>query len=370
MIYFENHCKGVTGLNNHVVSYTLCTAISNFLGREFYFDYELPTITLPEVSAEGPLKTQLAHVMNSRRSMVSELLDIPVSLVFDIDRGVRNKLRIDDPMLTFMTDRDQQDQFGSTMIWNFFSLGREGLIREQLNEYDLLEFGSNCIVNSSFFFFLPRLAKRELLESVRIKYRPEFEDLAARIVAALGGYNAIHLRLGDFQTVYGPDGFAVDVERFAEFLNARFGDSELPLLVATDEFQRKDLFATILKGFRYDFVDELILRDFFDDFRRLPFSDFNVLSLINQLICAGSERFAGTCRSTFTSVIHRIRQERYGKADFNFFPDARVRRHMNSTFELVPDSQGFFEWNRYSAFAEHYEYPAWMREWNYELTAV
>lgn len=370
MIYFENHCSGVTGLNNHVVSYTLCTAISNFLGRAFYFDFELPTITLPQVSPEGDLKRELEYVMNSRRSLVSDLLDIPGRRIFEIDRTVDKKLRIDDPMLTFMTDAEQRDRFGSTMIWNYFSLGRTPLVREELNEYDLVEFGNNCIINASFFFFLQRQAKQDLLDSIRIRYRREFEDLAAKIGSSLGQYNAIHLRLGDFQTVYGPDGFAVDASGFAEFLKAVFTDSDIPVIVATDEFQRKDLFTKILDGFRYDFVDELILRDFFDDFGSLPFSDFNVLSVINQLICAGSDRFAGTCRSTFTSIIHRIRQERYGKIDFNFFPDARIRRHLNANFELVPDSQGFFEWNRYSAFAEHYEYPAWMREWNYGLTAV
>jgi hypothetical protein len=370
MIYFENHGLGRSGLNNHVVSYTLCIAISNFLERDFYFDHELPTITLPIVTADGPLERQIKQIMSARRSLVSDLLDIPNRRISEIARDADPKLRVDDPMLTFMTDEDQLERFGSTMIRNFFSLGREALVREDLAKYKLIEFGPNCIINASFYFFLEREAKRQLLDSIRIRYRDEYEDLAAKIVSSLGDYNAIHLRLGDFESVYGPDGYLVEPDKFAEFLKVVMKDSDLPILVATDEFQRKDLFAKMLDGFRYDFVDELILRDFFKDFRELTFSDFNVLSIVNQLICASSDRFVGTCRSTFTSVIQRIRQERSETTDFLFFPDRRMQRHIGPDFRVVPDGQGFFEWNRYSAFAEHYEYPAWMREWNYDLTAI
>src|SRR5687767_13689397 len=103
MIYLENHCKGITGLNNHVLPFTLCIAISNLLDRDSYFDYELPTITLPEVDLNGPLGNQLKHVANSERSLVSDLLDIPDRRVFEIERSVEKKLILDDPMLTFMT---------------------------------------------------------------------------------------------------------------------------------------------------------------------------------------------------------------------------------------------------------------------------
>ncbi len=370
MIYFENHNNGRTGLNNHVIPYTVCIAISNFLERDFYFDHEIPASTLPHFHAAGPLKEQLEHVITSPRSLVSEVLDIPVRRRFEIDRDIAKKLRVDDPMLMFMTDAIQREKFGSTMIWNFFSLGRSPLIREELNEYDLVEFGNNCIINASFFFFLEREAKRRLLDSIRIKYRGELERLGEKIRSSLGRYNAIHMRMGDFLTFYAADGYSIEPAEFARLLRAAFPDRDVPVVVATDDFYEREAFSTILDGFKYSFIDETILGEFFEDFKELPFTDFNSISVLNQLICSGAENFVGTCRSTFTSVIHRLRQERAGRTDFVFFPDARTRRHMTADFLFVPDGQGFFEWNRYSAFAEHYEYPAWMREWNYELTAV
>lgn len=370
MIYFENHCKGVTGLNNHVVSFTLCTAISNFLDRDFFFDHELPTITLPEVRLDSALESELRHIVNAERSLVSDLLAIPNRRIHEVDRSIGRKLRVDEPMLTFMTDREQIEMFGQTMICNFFSLGRTALVREDLEQYDLLEFGPKNIINASFYFFLEREAKRRLLATVRIRYRSEYESLASEIVSELGAYNAIQVRLGDFQTRYGSDGFVVQPENFREYLKAALAGSDLPLLVATDEFQNTEVFKRMLDGFSYRFIDEILLGNYFDRIRSLPFSDFNVLSVLNQLICSAGDQFVGTCRSTFTSVIHRLRQERYGKTDFKFLPDERVRRILDSEFRTVADGQGFFEWNLYSAFNEHYEYPAWMREWNYELTAV
>jgi hypothetical protein len=243
-------------------------------------------------------------------------------------------------------------------------------VKEVLNEAPLVEFGKNSIINASYFLFLGREEKRSILESIRIRYIREIEDLAAKIINSVGRFNAIHLRLGDFLEFYGSDGYAVEPETFRKSLLANFVEMDLPVLVATNSFQETEVFDQLLRGFNYRFIDEMVLGDFFEDLRSLPFTDFNVLSIIDQLVCAGSENFMGTCRSTFTSVIHRLRQERYGRDDFNFFPDPRVRRHLNDRFELVPDQQGFFDWNRYSAFSEHYSLPAWMREWNYELTSI
>src|SRR5687767_1886923 len=185
MIYFENHNQGRAGFNNHVIPFTLCTAISNFLERDFYFDHEVPSFTLPHVHLDGSLKNELEHVVSARRCLVTDLLEIPNRRVFEIDRNTSNKLRVDDPMLTFMTDEAQREKFGETMIWNFFSLGRTPLVREELDQFDLIEFGPNSVINADFFFFLEREQKWKLLDSIRIKYRSEYEDMASRIISAL-----------------------------------------------------------------------------------------------------------------------------------------------------------------------------------------
>jgi hypothetical protein len=69
-------------------------------------------------------------------------------------------------------------------------------------------------------------------------------------------------------------------------------------------------------------------------------------------------------------VIHRIRQERYRKRDFCFFPDDRVARLLDADLRIVPDRHGFFDWNRYSVFSENQNAMSWMREWDHDLSAI
>src|SRR5438045_2986298 len=146
-------------------------------------------------------------------------------------------------MRMFMTNEDQRGKFAESMIWNFFSLGRTGLVKEDLERFDVVEFGNNCIINPRFFFFLERAAKSQLLDPLAIRYLTELEELAAKITASFGKFNAIHLRLGDFVSFYGSDGYSVDAELFGRCLRAIFQDRNIPVLIATDSFQSKEIFS-------------------------------------------------------------------------------------------------------------------------------
>lgn len=371
MIYFENYKKGVTGLNNHLIPYTLAISLSNFLERNFFFDFECHTFVPPDYAVNSGESDKFRILMESRRSRLSDLVEIPNRRVFEVDRDTPNKIRLEDLFRVFLTTEEQKAKYGNSMIWNFFGMGREALTREYLQEFDLIEIGEECsLVNVSFFYFLARQEKNELLASVKIRYRNELEKISKKISDTVGRYNAIHLRLGDFRTSYSSDGFKVNAGRFARYFDEMMPDKTVPVLVATDGLHEKELFADLLKPFKYRFIDEMVFEEYGRDFREMEFTDFNALSVIDQIICANSEIFIGTCRSTFTSIIHRLRQERHGKTDFNFVPDERIMRLLTPDNKIGADSGGFFEWNRYSIFSEHYHYPAWMREWNYELTSL
>ena len=118
------------------------------------------------------------------------------------------------------------------------------------------------------------------------------------------------------------------------------------------------------------FIDEFVFDNYRSQYDQLEFTDFNALTIINQLLCASAESFIGTYRSTFTSIIHRLRQERFDRADFEFFPDDKVAKLLNGDCRIAPDRSGFFDWNRYSVFAEDHSSMSWMREWDRELSAI
>jgi GDP-fucose protein O-fucosyltransferase len=370
MIYFECYQKGYIGFNNQLISYTLCISLSNFLQREFFFDFDVPSATPPDYAVQNKLKQKFEILLKSKRSLVSDLVSIPVRRCFEIDRTAKNKVRYENILERFMTTDEQKSQFENTIIWDSFSLARQPLVKEELQNFDLIEIGEANLVNVSYFYFLNKTEKTEILDSVKIRYADDIEKLAGKIRDEVSAFNAIHIRLGDFTIAYQGEGYDVKIERFRKYLEANISDKSLPILVATDALQEKELFAEILKGYKYIFIDELIFDEYSKEFSELQFTDFNVLSILNQLLCADSENFIGTARSTFTGIIHRLRQERFGKTDFNFHPDDRINKLLSADYKIQHDRNGFFDWNKYSVFSEYFSDPGWMREWNYDLTAL
>jgi hypothetical protein len=308
-------------------------------------------------------------LMTSPRSLVSDLVTIPNRRVFEIERDLPNKIELQHVHSHFVTTEELRSKYGSTMIFEHFGMGRKGLTREELNNFDLIEWTDTRLSNPSYFYLLNRSEKRALLRSVELKYLPEIESLAKAIIDKLGDYNSVHMRLGDFLELRPEYGASARSGEFASYISAAFSKDK-PILIATDGLEEKEFVRNLFTGFEVTFVDELIFDEYRDEFTRLPFTDFNTLTILNQLVCAASHTFVGTYFSTFTGVIHKLRQERHQKKDFMFFPDPLVRKHLSSDLKLVPDRQGFFDWNRFSAFAPSHFHMAWAREWDYELTTA
>jgi len=369
MIYIENTSFGAEGFNTHVYGYTLAISMSNFLSRDFYFDFEIPCSTPPDYALQDGYKEKFGSLLTAKRSLVSDLVKIPNRRVFEIDREVPNKAEYQMLPSYFATTEAMRTKFADTFVWDAFGIGRFSLVREELQEYDLIEWTHAKLTSPAVFYFLPRVEKQALLDSVKIQFTDEIENLAAKIIGDLGAFNAVHLRLGDFLTDKVGEGYSVNVDRFSKYIRATFSD-DLPILVATDGLQEKELIAKMFLGFKLIFIDELIFDEYRSDYNDLEFTDFNVVTVLNELICGAADVFIGTYRSTFTGIIHRIRQERYGKTDFNFFPDEKVARLLNDEMKLVPDQMGFFDWNRYSVMSGGHLDIAWMREWDHSRTMI
>ena len=369
MIYFENCSKGTEGFNTHVISYTLCVSLSNFLDRDFYFDYEIPSSSPPAFASMDGWADRFGILMDSPRSLVSDLVMIPNRRVHEIDRGVPHKLELQHTHSHFVTTEALRARYGATMIFEHFGMGRKAVTREELNSFDLVEWTDTRLSNPSYFYMLNRPEKQSLLKSVELRYISEIEALAASIAAELGRYDAVHIRLGDFLKLRPEYGASARSGEFGAYIRAAF-PKEIPVMIATDGLEEKSLLEDLFEGYNVTFIDELIFDRHLDAFAKLPYTDFNVLTVLNQLICAAAETFAGTYFSTFTAGIHKLRQERYQKKDFMFFPDPLVSKHLSNDLKLVPDRQGFFDWNRFSAFAPSHFQMAWAREWDYDLTAV
>jgi hypothetical protein len=372
MIYIENAAQGKDGFTTHIMTLVSAICFSKFLGRPFFLDYEIPCSTPPAYASKDEFKDKFSILMNSERSLVSHLVDMPADRVYEIDRTVSNKAAYEKLYSYFVTTEAMKARFGQTAIWDFFGFGRFSLTREELQTYDLIEWTHTSLSNPSCFYFLPRKEKDALLASIHVRFISEIESLAVDIITELGAYNAVHLRLGDFLTNYANDQFPyrVELERFRKYIAANFPDRTLPVLIATDGLQEKEMFASMFDGYKTVFIDEFIFDNFRERYEQLPYTDFNSLTILNQLICAAGELFIGTYRSTFTSLIHRIRQERYRRKDFLFFPDERVAVLLGPDMKIHKNRTGFFDWNGYTVFTPDHATLSWRREWDFDLTSI
>ncbi len=368
MIYFENASRGEEGFNTHLMSYTLCISLSNFLERDFFFDFEIPSSCPPEYPSDPAYNDKFRILLESPRSRVSELLNIPNRRVLSIDRELENKAEFQLLHSYFVTTEEMKKALAGTILWDSFAVGRHCLTREQLKEFELIEWTHSKLTSPAFFYFLKRQEKQALMDSVKIRYLDEIERLAATIMRKLGLFYACHFRLNVFLQFF--DDYSPDVDRFRDYVRTTFKDASRPVLVATEALQKKDIVRGIFSDFQLVFIDELIFDGYGDEYKELPYTDFNVVTILNQLICSAAETFIGTYQSSFTAIIHRLRQERFGKKDFHFFPDPKVMALLTADHTIAPDQHGFFDWNRYSAFAEDHAAMAWMREWDHDLTSI
>src|SRR5215203_2614596 len=166
MIYFENCSKGTEGFNTHVIAYTLCVSLSNFLEREFYFDYEVPSSSPPGFALSPEWAEKFGILMASPRSLTSDLLTIPNRRAYEIERDSAKKLELQHTHSHFVTTEELRAKYGSTMIFEHFGMGRKCLTREELNGFDLIEWTDTRLSNPSYFYLLGRAEKRDLLHSV------------------------------------------------------------------------------------------------------------------------------------------------------------------------------------------------------------
>ena len=131
-----------------------------------------------------------------------------------------------------------------------------------------------------------------------IRFKQEYYDLAIKIAESLGKFNGVHLRLTDFVT----DMYEVQLNLFEDALDTF--DKSLVTVIATDDPKHN-----ILLSSKHNFIllNDYIYKNFFNEFKQLPFTDDVIFGLINNLVMHYSQDFVGTQGSTYSGYIQRCR---------------------------------------------------------------
>jgi hypothetical protein len=231
--------------------------------------------------------------------------------------------------------------------------------------YDLVV-DTATLTTYAYFFCLDDCKARELATIMgRVRPIAPYRDLAHSLAGAIGRYNAVHIRRGDFVTrSYTPRSAKVSSEEIARNLRDVF-DRDIPLALLTDADELsffEPLFRTFPRAFllERELLEATEWRARFDE---LPFNDDHGFSVLVQQIASLADTFAGTLFSSFTSEIQRARGFRgdprflYCYNDWPHHPHVAFER-----CEFMPTGSGPYTWNRVP-------YPvdpracSWLRDW-------
>jgi len=379
-LYYTNYESGQSGLSNAIMSIECGVVMAFLTNRLLVLDGNVPP--------PANIVQYQGRVDNKVMSRVTDLIDLPIAWTEpdeDELKGLKGreltKLSLMDSVFYLPGTVDIESEDAAR-----FARGRSNWLCEtdSLRDLPLLRVSEkpkapgkkhhrSNLCFYSYLFYLDDENRRSTYRMLeRMQAKAPYADLARKVAADLGRFNAVHMRRGDFKVTYGVTVLDRQPWEAIEALDKHFS-REQRLLICTDE--RDDPFFTELKAAWKDhvFIDHHILDHFSREFFALPRHDSIALAYLSQLVAAESEDFIGTMTSTFTSMIQRYRGNR-GKAEpFKFLwnelpePGERFERGRHPVSDCVPLENGImieefagpYSWNRYNQRIN----PAWMREW-------
>jgi hypothetical protein len=242
---------------------------------------------------------------------------------------------------------------------------------EQQDEAPDLHIKTEALGHYSYFFYLDEARRRQVVDLMkRLRPKRQYLEVADRIAASLGAFNAVHIRRGDFlsnelsRTKISRT-TAISGQEIVANLASRMGRDDL-LVICTDGSSREGIFGPIQQYFRETIFLHRYLREspsIREMISQLPRDDETVQALLTQLVARKAQVFAGTFFSTFTALIHRLRGFAGQESSFlychNDFLSPLVRF---DRCEFLPVGDGPYSWNRirYPLSPDAY---SWIREW-------
>ena len=201
--------------------------------------------------------------------------------------------------------------------FNKFSQGRKQY--NLLHEDKFIHFPRNLFGHFYHSVYAANDNKKKEIKSKMLngfKFKQEHIEAVDFIKQALGAYNAIHVRRGDFIDTR-PHTVPL-LEQIPEFLDKHLFKKNLPLYIATDE-KDKSIFNFLKDKYEIYFLD-----NFMQDLTPLK------ATIYDQLIPSYSFQFLGSVMSTFTDYIH------VNRASMGVFTNPRVGCNFDKP-ELIYD---------------------------------
>jgi hypothetical protein len=329
-----------TGMINQVMSLELAIGLAYETKRNVIVynvsqkdDDHTYNTSVPIYSPSRDYNDQRFHLMNQTKfPSIFDLMNWDQDIVL-IGNDIKNFLQEDEIIKPLAADYYYSKETEISDLEKAFADGRKKLILPE-NKNVNMKFTLGWY--SRFFFNRSKELDKTLSSIV---FKDEYIDLANKIVKSLGNFQGGHLRLSDHKQRM----FEVTEKMFEDGL-LEFEKNDLKIVISTDD--PNDPIVQKNKH-RFILLDEYIINNFYEDFKKLPFTDEVVFGLICLLVMENAKFFIGTSGSTYTAYIHRKRNQ-LGIETWNFFDNPK------------DTSVGPFSWNNYNL--EGHQKMFW-REW-------
>jgi hypothetical protein len=285
------------------------------------FDVPVPTYTIHDAPGiNNPITLNLIYKDEEFRPMLG-------TCIVSTDRPV-NEIRSDPGFQQFLG--------GRTDIFFLDDSARNADILHTLKK--------GYLGNYESIFYIDNKQTRHELYGLLSDLRPksEYLNVADKISRDLGKYNSLHIRLSDYRNYCHSDATTI-LKNIAPVLPR----SE-KLVILTDQSESSEFFLPLTEYYSDSvFLDEIIVNDYQDILKQLPFSDNIVIALLSQHIARSARTFIGHPTSTYTGYIQRLRffddmaeTNRYSFKHKDFNIDNELKTPINN-----PDAR--FTWNKF-----------------------
>ncbi|HNP71024.1 MAG TPA: O-fucosyltransferase family protein [Kouleothrix sp.] len=357
-----------SGYSNNKMSLDIAIALAYLTGRVLVpYRFRLPRrfkIDTPQDQVLEPM-------------LVPELFDIPIpwsneylfkTWISVPGAAVCAWAPIHESVLCFPNRPPDDDEH-----FRHFRNGRKHVytLSERENEAPDLHINADTLGLYSYFAYLDDKQRRAVVDLMRrVRPKQQYRDIADRIAASLGEFNAVHIRRDDFvSNALSKEKItraaSISGQEIVANLATRMNRDD-PLVVCTDGSSREEIFGPIQQHFRTTIFLDRYLREspsMRDLMAGLPQGNEAIDALVTQLVASKAQVFAGTLFSTFTALIHRFRAFERQESSFLYcYNDFLLPLVRYDRCEFLPVDDGPYTWNRlrYPVSPDAY---SWLREW-------
>lgn len=232
---------------------------------------------------------------------------------------------------------------------NFIN-GRQKIINlNQISEFETYNW--NTLGFYSYLFCFSDLEKEIVFKFIKNNIKPKkiYQDIANDIIAKIESFGCINVRRGDYLNIPNNKNSIIRCNDFLDVVKYNIKNNKL--LIVSDE-KDKNYFDCLNKEYNTLYIQDFIPK----------YLDSSEKGLVMMIVASYSESFIGTFKSTFSSMIQRLRRFNGFLDEYKFlYPQDDEMILING---FLSKKSGQYSWNKDILPNCYNDMLFWVKEWD------